>query len=93
MAAEKGTEKIAIEVKSFLRQSLPNEFHSVFGQYFIYLEALMQIDVNRTLYLAIPLFAYEKMKEYLFLVHLLEKFQIKLIVFEEVNQTIVVWIK
>lgn len=93
LAAEKGTEKIAIEVKSFLRQSLPNEFHSVFGQYLIYLEALMQIEVDRILYLAIPLFAYEKMKEYLFLVHLLEKFEIKLIVFEEVNQTIVVWIK
>lgn len=93
IAAEKGIEKIAVEVKSFLRQSLPNEFHTVFGQYMIYLEALMEIDAERTLYLAIPVFAYEKMKEYLFLVHLLEKYKMKLIIFEEVNQTIIVWIK
>lgn len=93
LAAEKDSEKIAVEVKSFLRQSLPNEFHTAFGQYMIYLEALSQVDVKRVLYLAIPAFAYEKMKEHLFLLHLIEKFQVKLIVFEETDQTILVWIK
>ena len=36
LAAEKGNDKIAIEVKSLLKPSLLHEFHSVLGQYMIY---------------------------------------------------------
>lgn len=67
LAAEKGTEKIAVEVKSFLRQSFPHEFHTVLGQYLTYLEALSQIEPDRILFLAIPNFAYEKISDHLFL--------------------------
>ena len=36
IAAEKGNEKIVIEIKSFLSESVPNEFHTALGQYLDY---------------------------------------------------------
>jgi hypothetical protein len=38
ITAQKGTEKIAVEVKSFLKPSLINEFHTVLGQYLNYIK-------------------------------------------------------
>ena len=40
LAAEKGLDKIVVEVKSFLKLSLANEFHTILGQYVTYLDAL-----------------------------------------------------
>lgn len=92
LAAEKGTEKIVVEVKSFLRNSMPNEFHGALGQYLSYGEGLEQINEKRELYLAISQIAHDKMQEYSFILHLIEKFKIKLIVFEDEKQEIVSWI-
>lgn len=87
LIAEKENEKIAIEVKSFLRASLANEFHGVFGQYLIYQAGLLRLEPERKLFLAIPQSAYLKLQEYLFLLELINEFKVNLIIFDEENTT------
>ncbi len=59
LAAERGTEKIAVEIKSFLTPSATTEFNAALGQFLKCQLALEQIQPNRTLYLAIPVDAYD----------------------------------
>lgn len=54
IAAEKGKQKIAVEVKSFLAASFGNEFHAIMGQYINYNLGLSQIEPDRILFLAVP---------------------------------------
>jgi XisH protein len=93
LAAERGTEQIAVEIKSFLKPSLVNEFHSILGQYLVYNEGLKQLNENRVLYLALPAFADVRMSDYPFIQHLVTHFQVKIIVFDEINQIITQWKK
>ncbi|TVQ56609.1 MAG: fatty-acid oxidation protein subunit alpha [Spirulina sp. DLM2.Bin59] len=59
IAAEKGQEAIAVEIKSFLAQSSAiSEFHTALGQFMNYRRALQQWDRERVLWLAVPLEAY-----------------------------------
>jgi hypothetical protein len=55
IAAEKGTEKIAVEIKSFLAESMVNEFHTALGQYLDYETGLEEKEPERAIYLAMPL--------------------------------------
>src|SRR5689334_22166864 len=55
MAAEKGGQKIAVEIQSLLERSLGHEFHSAIGQYEVYRAVLGVNDPERVLYLAVPL--------------------------------------
>ena len=59
LAAEKGHEKIAIEIKSFLSESALFDYHAALGQFLNYRLVLGSLDPDRTLYLAVPLMAYE----------------------------------
>lgn len=61
IAAEKGIEKIAIEVKSFLNPSIPHDFHQALGQYISYQAFMLECETetDRKLYLAVPLKVYE----------------------------------
>ena len=43
LAAEKGIEKIVVEVKSFLNESLITDFHNALGQYLNYKTGLKKI--------------------------------------------------
>ena len=54
LAAEKEKEKIAVEVKSLISDSIIYEFHGVLGQYLNYKVALETIEPERVLYIAIP---------------------------------------
>lgn len=51
LAAERGEEKIAVEVKSFLANtSAISEFHTALGQYINYRAALRREEPDRVLY-------------------------------------------
>ncbi len=89
LAAEKGTEKIAVEVKNFLQPSFSHEFHSVLGQYLVYLKGLERIEPERILYLAIPSYAYTRLQEYIFLLEVIKELNIHIIVFDEENPKII----
>jgi len=59
LAAERGTEKIAIEIKTFLGDSPLTDYHAALGQFLNYRLALEISDPTRILYLAVPVGAYE----------------------------------
>ena len=54
IVAEKDTEKIVVEVKSFLKTSLVHEFHSVLGQYLNYVIGLEKIHSDKTTLFSYP---------------------------------------
>lgn len=54
IAAEKGNEKIAVELKGFTGPSDVNEFHKAVGQFNDYFVALEMIEPDRVLFLAVP---------------------------------------
>ena len=54
VAAEKGTRKIAIEIKSFLSSSLLQDLETALGQFTLYRAFLSRVEPDRTLYLALP---------------------------------------
>ena len=54
IAAEKGMNKIAVEIKTFAGASPINDFEEALGQYVVYRMALRRTDPDRTLYLAVP---------------------------------------
>jgi hypothetical protein len=58
LAAERGSEKIAVEIKSFLSESALFDYHGALGQFLNYRLVLEALEPERTLYLAVPLTAY-----------------------------------
>jgi hypothetical protein len=93
IAAYRGTEKIAVEVKSFVRSSAIYEFHGALGQYLNYLIGLEEVEPDRILYLAVPYTVY---REYLTLEALqrsIERYGVKIIVYNAIEKKIVKWIK
>ena len=91
LAAEKGNTKIAVEVKSLLKSSLLNEFHTVLGQYFVYHYGLQKIEPDRILYLALPASAKAKLEKIPPLLEMINDFQIKIIYFNTQSETIEEW--
>jgi hypothetical protein len=59
IVAEKGLQKIAVEVKSFLGPSLMTDLEKALGQFVLYSDILAENDPDRILYLAIPQSTYE----------------------------------
>ncbi len=89
--AEKGFDKIAVEIKSFIQPSFAHEFHRALGQYLTYLDGLQILDVDRKLYLAIPLFAKEILEEHPFLIGLIRKYSVRFVIFEPKTEVILSW--
>lgn len=50
IAAERGNDKIAVEIKSFVAQSPVSEFHKALGQYENYRSSLEELDPTRTIW-------------------------------------------
>lgn len=91
IAAEKDLEKIVIEVKSFLNESVTTDFHTALGQYLNYKTGLRKVGENRTLFLAIPEEAYSELMKHEFLSASIEDYDIKLIVYSDIKPIIVLW--
>ena len=54
VAAEKGQEKIAVEIKSFLGASDVRDLEMAIGQYVFYRSLLARLEPERKLFLAVP---------------------------------------
>ncbi|MGB3507934.1 MAG: element excision factor XisH family protein [Microcoleaceae cyanobacterium] len=91
LAAEKDGRKIAVEIKTFLKPSAISEFHTVLGQFLNYRFALNAEDPGRILYLVIPLEIYETFFARRFVQLITQEYQLKLIVFDPVNEEIIQW--
>ncbi|MCA6598198.1 MAG: XisH family protein [Pseudanabaena sp. M046S1SP1A06QC] len=92
LAAERGKEKIAVEIKTFLSDSPLTDYHAALGQFLNYRLALEIIDSARILYLAVPVGTYEAFFRREFAQISLERYQIKLIIYDPIQEVIVQWI-
>jgi hypothetical protein len=92
ISAERETQKIVVEVKSFVGQSDVKDLEQALGQYILYRQILNEMGIERSLYLAVsrPIFNSVFTIE---LGQILLKNQIiKLVVFDDENEVIVEWI-
>ncbi len=92
LAAERAGEKIAIEIKSFLKPSAITDFYSALGQFLSYRLALESVEPERTLYLAVPLDTYQTFFQNEFTQTAIQRYQVLLVVYEPTNEVIVQWI-
>jgi hypothetical protein len=92
-AAEKDSEKIAIEIKTFAGLSKTYEFHLAVGQFIDYRIALKVREPNRVLYIGITDDIYEDVFQLPFAQMVIEELGMKLIVVNAEKTEIVLWKK
>ena len=92
IAAEKDGEKIAVEIKSFVKPSAISDFHMAVGQYMNYKLALKKEDPERLLYLAVPWETYNSFFNLPFIRESIEDYQLKLIIYDTEEEVIKEWI-
>lgn len=92
IAATKGKEKIAVEVKSFIGRSIIHEFFRAIGQYGFYHLALQKNEPDRTLFLAMPDTAYQFLFKDPNTHKISEQNNIKFIIYNTENKEITSWI-
>ena len=91
--AERDGIEIAVEVKSFLSKSFMNNFHEAMGQYLDYRSALEDFEPNRQVYLAIPVSARNHfLFQGRFIQKRLREEDVKLIIFDPIQNLIIEWI-
>lgn len=92
IAATRGEEKIAVEIKTFLAASTITEFHTAIGQFINYRIALEEEEEDRRLYLAIPLDIYKRFFKYPFIQTVVRRNQIPLLIYDTEKQEVHQWI-
>lgn len=92
LAAEREGQKIAIEVKSFLGASSISEFHMALGQFINYRLALEEKEPERILYLAAPFEIYEEFFTLPFIQKVIERMELRLLIYDEQQEEIRQWI-
>lgn len=93
IAAQRDTEKIAVEVKSFTAGSDISEFHTSLGQYLNYCQALEENEPDRIVYLAVPEETYLDFFQLPFVQRALQRYEVKLIAYDPKKEEIRQWIK
>lgn len=91
LAAERGSERIAVEIKSFVAASLVSEFHSALGQFLNYRLVLEEQDPGRELFLAIPFDTYTTFFAQPFPQLAVRRHLVKLLVYKAEQEEIVLW--
>ncbi|NMG07183.1 XisH family protein [Brasilonema sp. UFV-L1] len=92
LAAERDSEKIAVEIKSFIGDSDISAFHTALGQYLNYCQALEEQEPDRSVYLAIPVETYQDFFQLPFIQRALKRYQVKLITYDPQQEEIKQWI-
>ncbi|NJL41150.1 MAG: fatty-acid oxidation protein subunit alpha [Leptolyngbyaceae cyanobacterium SM1_4_3] len=91
LAAERNGEKIAVEIKSFISPSATSEFSTALGQFLKYQLALEEVQPDRLLYLAIPADAYRDFFTLELPRLLIQRYQVRLIVYDPEEEVITQW--
>ncbi len=94
LAAAKGEQKIAVEIKSFVNVSPISDLEKVLGQYIyiIYANLLEETEPERLLYLAIRQATYQEIFSEPIGNLVIKKNSLRLLVFEPKKEVIVTWI-
>lgn len=93
LGAVKDSRKIAVEIKSFTGPSEVFQLELALGQYRLYQHLLAENDSDRSLYLAISDDVYWEIFNDPVGLLILEKEQMRLVVFDPVSERIVKWIQ
>lgn len=91
-AAERGTEYIAVEVKSFLGQSKLNDFYTAKGQYDVYRRGLSKGEPLRKLYLAVDTQIFDSFFQKALIAEMIETDSISVLVYDIHTKRITQWI-
>ncbi|EGJ35744.1 MULTISPECIES: element excision factor XisH family protein [Moorena] len=92
ISAEKGIQKIVVEVKSFVGKSDVKDLEQALGQYILYRQVLDEMGVERCLYLAVSRLTFKNVFTIELGKVLLRNQIIKLIVFDHDSETLIQWI-
>jgi len=93
IAAEKEGRKIAVEVKSFAGGSTISEFHTALGQFLNYRIAIeVSSEPERMLYLAVPTDTYQMFLRFEPAKTVIERYEIRLIIYNPTREAIDQWI-
>ena len=93
IAAERNSEKIAVEIKSFIADSDISEFHTALGQYLNYVQAIEEQESDRSLYLAVPGDTYKDFFQLPFIQKSLRRYAVQLVIYDPAKEEIQQWIK
>ena len=91
LAAEKGNEKIAVEIKTFLSASDMRDLEAALGQYVLYRSLLARIEPERKLFLAVPFSAFLTTFDEPIARPALEDLAVNLIAFDPREESIIKW--
>lgn len=92
MGAEKEGQKIAVEIKSFIRASEIEDLQKAIGQYNLYRDILSEKEPERILYLAVPLRTYDGVFEERIGRLVIRRQRINLLVFDHEQERILEWL-
>jgi hypothetical protein len=91
IVAERGLEKIAVEVKGFSEQSFAYEFHRALGQYLNYKSGLKRLEPQRAVYIAVPIDVFNREFNQIGVLASIEDYDVRIIVFDPLENQIVSW--
>ncbi len=91
-AAERAGQKIAVEVKSFLKNSAVSEFHTALGQFISYRILLAEQYPEYVLYLAVPMDTYTSFFATQLAQGIILSQQLKLIIYKPQQEVIEQWL-
>lgn len=92
LAAQKGKEKIAVEIKSFVGSSELYEFHTALGQFLNYQAVLKRDEPDRDLFLAVPKETYETFFKHDLIDDIINAHSLRIIVYNPNQEVIEQWI-
>ncbi len=93
IAAQKGSEKIAVEIKTLQNPSIVYSFYEAFGQYMFYRDALTDQGIDREMYLGVSELAFKRLTKLSFISKRIQQYHIKILVVDLEAKKIVQWEK
>ena len=91
IAATKGKDKIAVEIKTFPGLSQITDFYGALGKFRFYAPMLVHQEPDRVLYLAVPLVAWKTFFSKEAVQEVVEINNLKIFVYEPHKEEIVLW--
>ena len=90
--AQRSSQKVAVEVKSFISASPISDLEQALGQYLLYEELMRREHPDRILYLAIRNAIYTSFFQEEIVQIILETRHLNLLIFDETNEEIIQWL-
>jgi XisH protein len=92
IGAERGKEKIAVEIKTFSNQSFITAFYEAVGKYVVYRNVLRLLQPERTLYLALPEDIHKRFFGERVIQETMKEEKFKLVIYNQTTQIITEWL-